>query len=66
MPMFFPHEGFIWVLCLFSLGGRPAYPPIHPISKPDGSAPTKVVLRAVQKNGVALQFADVELRADKD
>ena len=54
------------MLCSFSVGGRPAYPPIHPISKPDGSAPTKVVLRAVQKNGVALQFADVELRADKD
>lgn len=51
---------------VFVFGGRPAYLPIHAISKPDGSMPTKVVLRAVQKSGVALQFADVELRADKD
>lgn len=51
---------------VFFWGPPCIYPPIHPISKPDGSAPTKVVLRAVQKNGVALQFADVELRADKD
>ena len=63
---FFPMKGSYGCnVCFF--GGPPCiYPPIHPISKPDGSAPTKVVLRAVQKNGVALQFADVELRADKD